>query len=564
MRVIYLILLLSLFFHINLFSQCGTTISAFPYQQGFESGNGGWTSGGVGNDWVLGSPSKAVITSTGGGTKCWVTGGLTGSFYTDGERSYVTSPCFNFTSLAYPFITCKVFWDCENVYDGACFQYSTDNGVTWDNVGSDIDPANCMTQNWFNNSTIINLASLANPRQGWAGSSLATNGSCLGGGGSNGWVVAKHCLNSLGGLPSVKFRFAFGSGTSCNNYDGFAFDDILIDDAPLNYANFDFGCTSNPLEYQFSNTSILCPSNFVWNFGDPASGAFNATGLQNPTHVFSSAGTYTVTLNVSGPCNGTSTITKVVSTLGLSADATNPTCFNANDGSIISNVSNNNGTTNFMLQPGGITNTNGIFANLGANEYIISVSDNSHCDVSTKVTIANPPKVNIEQIILKNDTCGDFANASIDCIATGGTGNYMYQLLPNGIPQNSSQFDSLKKGNYIVKVTDENECIATSSFSIKEKVCCGNVFMPNAFSPNKDGRNDEFGLKGLSGNELNDFIIVNRWGQVVFKAQHAFDSWDGKYKGIDADIGNYYYIVRYRCLATLKDTLLKGDLFLIR
>ena len=33
-----------------------------------------WVSGGIGNDWALGTPSKAFITSAGSGTKCWVTG----------------------------------------------------------------------------------------------------------------------------------------------------------------------------------------------------------------------------------------------------------------------------------------------------------------------------------------------------------------------------------------------------------------------------------------------------------------------------------------------------------
>lgn len=47
---------------------------------------------------------------------------------------------------------------------------------------------------------------------------------------------------------------------------------------------------------QFTDTSNPTPSSWAWNFGDPASGADNTSTLQNPTHVFATAGTYTVTL----------------------------------------------------------------------------------------------------------------------------------------------------------------------------------------------------------------------------------------------------------------------------
>lgn len=52
------------------------------------------------------------------------------------------------------------------------------------------------------------------------------------------------------------------------------------------------------LEYQFDNQ--LCSNTFSWNFGDPASGASNTSTLQNPVHVFSAPGIYTITVNGGG------------------------------------------------------------------------------------------------------------------------------------------------------------------------------------------------------------------------------------------------------------------------
>src|SRR5688572_1086742 len=87
------IIMMRLVFFIGLFTmamietraQCGSPISSFPYTEEFESSSGGWTPGGFGNDWAWGTPAKAIINTAGGGTKCWITGGLTGNAYTNGE-----------------------------------------------------------------------------------------------------------------------------------------------------------------------------------------------------------------------------------------------------------------------------------------------------------------------------------------------------------------------------------------------------------------------------------------------------------------------------------------------
>ena len=76
------------------------------------------------------------------------------------------------------------------------------------------------------------MTGLATPAHGWCGNSLATSGSCQGGNGSLGWVDAEHCMALLANQPQVIFRFTFGAGTTCNAYDGFAFDNIIIENTP--------------------------------------------------------------------------------------------------------------------------------------------------------------------------------------------------------------------------------------------------------------------------------------------------------------------------------------------
>ena len=155
--------------------QCATPINIFPYTEGFETSNGNWTSGGTANDWAWGTPNKPVITgAAGGSTKCWIVGGLIGSAYNNGERSWLQSPCFDFTTVQHPYISFSVFWEMEQKFDGAGFQYSTNLGATWTNVGSVSDPSNCLNTNWFNFSPVTNMNGLATIRDGWSGDRKST------------------------------------------------------------------------------------------------------------------------------------------------------------------------------------------------------------------------------------------------------------------------------------------------------------------------------------------------------------------------------------------------------
>ncbi|MEL7531593.1 MAG: PKD domain-containing protein, partial [Bacteroidota bacterium] len=69
------------------------------------------------------------------------------------------------------------------------------------------------------------------------------------------------------------------------------------------------------------------------------------------------------------------------------------------------------------------------------------------------------------------------------------------------------------------------------------------VFVPNAFSPNNDGKNDVFDVQGLY---LEDFEIqiFNRWGREVFASQNVGSSWDGMVNGKASPEGVYVYIIR--------------------
>lgn len=453
---------LPIFLHsFELKAQCGPSISTFPYVEDFESGAGNWNSGGTGNDWALGTPTKPTINSAGSGTKCWVAGGLTGSFYTYGERSFVESPCFDFTNLAHPYIFLKVWWESEHIYDGAVLQYSLDQGGTWDNVGSVNDMVDCLNDNWYNWNSITHLSGLANPKHGWSGNIKTTQGSCQGGMGSNGWVTAKHCMPYLAGVPQVKFRMAFGAGTTCNDFDGFAFDDVHIQNAPPIEAGFTYAC-SGPNAYAFTDTSTFCPENWQWNFGDPASGASNTSTLQNPSHTFSGPGVYTVSLIASSQCSGPSLQkTTQVTIMDLSLTATAPACNGDQNGALTASITPAAGNAIYSwnttpAQSGPIAN------NLGAGTYTLSVSVPGWCPATATATLNNPPAL-AHQLAVQQSTCGQ-SNGAATITENGGTGAYTFNWNPAVTSGNTAA--ALAAGNYSVSIQDQNGCMDNLQFTI--------------------------------------------------------------------------------------------------
>jgi gliding motility-associated-like protein len=121
---------------------------------------------------------------------------------------------------------------------------------------------------------------------------------------------------------------------------------------------------------------------------------------------------------------------------------------------------------------------------------------------------------------------------------------------------------------YTLTVTNENTgCTSSSSVRMEKLVDCSEdqVGVPNAFSPNDDGINDELQLF-LSPviTEVKLFSIYNRWGALVFSANNQFKTWDGTIKGQKLPEGVYVYFVEFICPLTGQKILKKGDITLMK
>jgi gliding motility-associated-like protein len=105
---------------------------------------------------------------------------------------------------------------------------------------------------------------------------------------------------------------------------------------------------------------------------------------------------------------------------------------------------------------------------------------------------------------------------------------------------------------YTVAVTDSNGCSATRDITVTVVCNNKNYFIPNTFSPNNDGKNDVFYVRGSSIDRIQSFRIFNRWGQMVFErknfaANDLSAGWDGTIKGKPADADVYVYVIEIIC-----------------
>lgn len=89
------------------------------------------------------------------------------------------------------------------------------------------------------------------------------------------------------------------------------------------------------------------------------------------------------------------------------------------------------------------------------------------------------------------------------------------------------------------------------------------VLIPNAFSPNGDGINDEFRIADYGFHKLAAFRVFNRYGEEVFYTTDPDQGWNGYYKNKPADLGTYYFYIKLNSAAAGEKTF-KGDLTLIR
>jgi gliding motility-associated-like protein len=299
---------------------------------------------------------------------------------------------------------------------------------------------------------------------------------------------------------------------------------------------------------------------FLWS--PPAT--IGNPNIINPMAAPAGTTTYTVTASI-GHCNATDDV--IVTTVpypGANAGADTVICFGTTaqlNGSIVAST--------FSWSPvATLTNANTlspIATPAGTTAYVLTVLDNIGCPKPNRDTVLVKvlPKINA---FAGGDTAV-VVGQPLQFHATGGVG-YLWSpstwLNKSDIPDPVAIYnEEIENIRYKVDVFNEANCVDSAFVSVKIFKTKPQVFVPTAFTPDGDGKNDMFRPIAVGITRIEYFRVYNRWGQLVFSTTVNGKGWDGKIGGKDQGSGTFVWLVRGADF-TGKTFFAKGTVTLIR
>jgi len=207
-------------------------------------------------------------------------------------------------------------------------------------------------------------------------------------------------------------------------------------------------------------------------------------------------------------------------------------------------------TTNLTITTPIVTNQafnecQGFSVTVGTNTYTTSgiyTDVMNGCDtVITDLTINPPPTLTLIKV---DDNCGG-NTGSITALVTTTNPPVTYNW---NTGDNDSVISNLPVGTYNLTINDASGCVNSDTINVLdlEIECDFFIFIPNVFTPNGDGQNDEF-LIHLKGLKIINLEIYNRWGLKLFETSDISQGWDGRTNsGSEVSDGTYFYILNYK------------------
>jgi len=194
-------------------------------------------------------------------------------------------------------------------------------------------------------------------------------------------------------------------------------------------------------------------------------------------------------------------------------------------------------------------------------QYIVEGWDSAGCAAFDTVTVQAFPAIRVHAAADKNyiSPCSEEAAQ----VTATGAKNYSWEPRIYCDNPNASVTYVHPPHTLVFTVTgtDDNGCISQDTITIYTK---GNslVQIPNSFTPNDDGLNDNIKPLITCDFILDEFCIYDRWGEQIFCTTSG-QAWDGTYNGSPAAMAVYYYYVKGHNAAN-ESKMFKGDITLIR
>ncbi len=399
---------------------------------------------------------------------------------------------------------------------------------------------------------------------------VISNVSCNGG--ANGIIT----VSASGATPAYQYAANSGTYQVSNTLTG------LSSGAQIVHVRDSHGCTTDsvvtitePVNLAITGAVVTNPTCEGYTDGVIIVGVGGGTApyrYSTDNIVFSNSssftglteGTYTIFITDTNNCTADTTITLIgyPHIIIDSFTATSATCTGKNDGGLIVYGSGGNPPLTYSLSGNAPSILPDIFTALYAGQYIITITDSRYCKKDSLINIGQPDTLKVFTNITPNDCIGADDRGGIIASIQGGTGPFTFLWSVDS--STNSYVTGLPNGVYTVKVKDHNNCEDSATATVLYDDCC-TPYLPNAFSPNGDGKNDIYRMVYKGDIRIIEFSIYNRYGERVFTTEYDERGWDGTFKGEPCDIGSYYYYIRLLCGNRHNKVLeFKGDVTLVK
>lgn len=311
------------------------------------------------------------------------------------------------------------------------------------------------------------------------------------------------------------------------------------------------------------------------------------SGENDPTCTVNQSGSYTLLVNVDDLCIDEITVEVSADLTTYTADAGNNATLDCTQSTATLNGSTDGSDAEITWTTNG-GNIEGdpselSITALAAGTYTLNIMNpNNGCNSSDAVTVtdntyypivdAGPadtiscadPFIFLNQSSVEPDEAAQYEWSTIDGLIVNGAATSTPEITEPGM-------------YYLTVTLNSNGCSGTDSVLVSVEqdlfIDFSDLAIPNVFSPNNDGANDDFRPFLVTDPEYNLLAIINefhlqvfnRWGNKIFERNGSPQGWDGRINGDEAADGAYYYILRFSIeCSEQKDFELKGSFELLK
>ena len=303
-----------------------------------------------------------------------------------------------------------------------------------------------------------------------------------------------------------------------------------------------------------TNSGGTTPYTYVWS---------NGAATQNLNQVV--AGTYVITVTDALLCTATtSAIVTQPDSISFAETVTNPLCPEVDhNGSIVLTITGGVGPYSYEWADG---STQSSLTQLTIGNYAVTVTDANGCTADNNFALLY--RFNFSIVMTPTTTLMLGQNETLGFTITGNAGTYTNIWTPDiGLSCttcSSPVASPVRTTLYNIAIQNDSGCYASDTVTVYV-IPQYNIFIPNVFTPGKNGNNNYFSIYGNTQQlQYLHVAIFDRVGEKVFESNDINFAWDGTYKGVLMPAGVYVYELRLVFTDDHTDNLKSGSITLLR